>query len=84
MLKAVAQQVFARCQVGTCEHFTLGVVCARCSRNVCLGHGFVTLGAPPESICVACIIADNAVLLRRTTIVAGGGAVVDDEYGRAA
>ncbi len=71
LLSGVVQKVFARCQVGTCNLFSLGVVCARCSRRMCLRCGYVTLGAPPTSVCASCIISDHPELLRDMTMRKG-------------
>lgn len=76
VLKEVVAKVFARCQVGECTLFSLGIVCDRCSRRVCLRHGYVTLGAPPTSVCASCVITDHPELLRDMSFKKGTSIVV--------
>lgn len=71
ILGEVVQKVFAHCQVGQCRFYSLGVVCGRCSRRVCLKHGYVTLSAPPLAICAACAISDHPDLLREAKLEKG-------------
>ena len=54
MQKTIGEHL-GSCQVNKCDKFTIGAVCAECSRHVCRSHGFMTLSVPPAFICGECI-----------------------------
>lgn len=68
-VRGLVEGTFARCGVDGCKRRSLGewAVCHRCATRCCLTHGFLTLEAPPQVVCVACVVADATVVATRAS-----------------
>jgi len=61
------KRAFQPCQSPGCSAFSLGFVCARCSRPVCQRHGYVTasINPKPQIVCVSCIVDAHEELWKK-------------------
>lgn len=63
-VKGLVENTFARCGADGCKRRSPGewAVCHSCARRCCLTHGYLTLEAPPQVVCSACIVAEAATV----------------------
>lgn len=72
-LKGMADAALPKCQVKGCKAYSLlgtKMGCSQCGKLTCQAHYFLTPSAPPQPMCVECVVAERRAELKEMDVEA--------------